>query len=313
MQSFKECHAYLDNFLEMLLAEKSAAANTVSSYRRDITDFLQFIAKQGISLQDVDQNLLKKYISLLTASGVKATTLARKISCLRTFSKFLTEEGIFINNPMQQIELPKKGKSLPKALTQDEIANLLKVAEHDKSKEGIRLLAMLEILYATGMRISELVELPLAAMQYNLKDGNLMNYMIIRGKGNKERMVILHQTAIEALLAYLTIRGDFLKPKHKSIYLFPSYDKAGNITHITRQRFGQLLKELAVNSGISPERLSPHKIRHSFATHLLQNGANLRSVQTLLGHSDISSTQIYTKVYNEDNFKLINSKHPLAK
>jgi integrase/recombinase XerD len=313
MQSFKEYHAYLDNFLEMLLAEKSAAANTVSSYRRDLVDFLKFIAKQGVGLQDVDQNLLKKYISLLTASGVKASTLARKISCLRTFSKFLVEERIFVNNPMQQIELPKKGKSLPKALTQEEIANLLKTAEQDKSKEGIRLLAMLEILYATGMRISELVELPLAAMQRNLQDGSLLNYMIIRGKGNKERMVVLHQTAIAALLAYLSIRGNFLKHKHKSTYLFPSYDKAGNISHITRQRFGQLLKELAINSNISPARLSPHKIRHSFATHLLQNGANLRSVQTLLGHCDISSTQIYTKVYNEDNAKLVNTKHPLAK
>ncbi len=303
---------YIEYFLEMMMAERGAANNTIISYRQDLLDFHQFIAKQNIAYKNIDAALLHKYLSFLAASGAKTTTLARKISSIRSFMKFLLEEEIFSENPAQQLELPKRERPLPKALSQQEITNILEIAAKDASAEGVRLVAMLEILYATGMRISELVELQLGAMQHNPQNGELLSYMIIRGKGGKERMVVVHEQAAEWLLKYLAVRNSFLKKGHKSLYLFPSYGKKGNLHHISRQRFGQLLKGLAIASGIAPERLSPHKIRHSFASHLLQNGANLRSVQALLGHADISSTQIYTKVFNEDNYRLVTSKHPLA-
>jgi integrase/recombinase XerD len=301
----------LENFLEMIAAERSLAKNTILSYKNDLENFLQFSAQNNLSISNISLKDINNYITQHTNAILKPTSISRKISAIRQFFKFLLSENIRKDNPALDIDLPKKEINLPKSLSKEQIDKLLHQAFLDNSFEGIRFYAVLEILYSTGMRISELVGLKYSFLfKYVSKDENMLAF-VINGKGNKERIVILNNTAMKALNQYLEVREYFLKGQ-ESDFLFPSFNNKGKVTHITRQRFFQLLKQLAIQSNLDPTIISPHKIRHSFASALLQNGANLRVVQELLGHQDISSTQIYTKVIDEQKRELIFTKHPLA-
>jgi integrase/recombinase XerD len=302
---------HLEHFLEMMAAERSASNNTLESYRRDLSSFLIYANQKKIELNQVSFDFLNSYLSSMDFSN---TTIARRVSSLRQFFAFLTSEEIIPHNPALKLEFPKKPKHLPKALSQAEIDGLFKAIDANDN-EGIRLTAMLEVLYSTGMRITELVSLKMKALQISSHNQGKQvgEYLLIKGKGGKERIVLLSKPAIDALEAYLKIRNNFIGKKQTSEWLFPSFNQQQQISHLTRQRFGQLLKDLAIKANIDPKKVSPHKIRHSFATHMLSNGANLRVVQELLGHSDISSTQIYTKVLSEDAQNLVIKKHPLSK
>jgi integrase/recombinase XerD len=302
---------YLEYFIEMLIAERGATENTAISYHKDIEDLYAYLMKMNLDLSDVDNAMLIKFIAELSGRNLGAKTIGRKISAYRQFFSFLISEGFVTHNPASNLTMPKKPQSIPKALSMNVLERLVEESAQDDSKEGVRTHAMLEILYSTGMRISELVTLEMKSLESFSADSDA-NFMIIKGKGNKERAVILNHASCIALTRYLDKRFEFLKNGTKSNWLFPSHAKDGKITHITRQRFGQILKELATSAGMERTDVSPHKIRHSFATHMLENGANLRVVQELLGHSDISSTQIYTKVSDARAKKMLLTKHPLA-
>lgn len=279
---------YIDIFLEALSAEKGRSNKTLTSYESDLR-----LADNAIDggLMNADQNAIQNYLSSLPD---KATSIARKASALRGFYKFLMIEKIIKNNPTKNIELPKRSRTLPKFLTIEEIELLISSA--GDIRNATRLRAMLELLYASGLRVSELCELPMS--------GILGNKLLIHGKGAKERLVPMHDAAIHALNKWLDVRGDT-----NSKYVFPSSGKTG---HITRDGLFKIIKKCAVLAGIDPNRVSPHVLRHSFASHLLAGGANLRAIQTMLGHEDISTTQIYTHVMPERLKETINNHHPLA-
>jgi integrase/recombinase XerD len=296
----------IELFLEMLLAERGAAENTLESYRRDLENFAGFAAKASVLVEDADEKLIRKFMAGLSSQGMAPSTSARRLSALRQFFGFLHGEGYRGDDPCSIVDSPRQGRSLPKYLSEEEVNALLSAARTRPGPEGHRLVALLEVLYATGLRVSELVGLPLSAMG---RDGQMM---IVRGKGGKERMVPLSDPAVEAVAVYLEVRERFLKGASNSAeaWLFPSRSKEG---HLTRARFGQLLKELAVEAGLDPRRVSPHVLRHSFASHLLAHGADLRSLQQMLGHADIATTQIYTHVLDERLKRLVEQAHPLAK
>jgi integrase/recombinase XerD len=231
-------------------------------------------------------------------------TAARRLSALRQFHRFLNGEGVRPDDPTAALDSPRQGRPLPKYLSEAEVDALLVASRARPGPDGVRLVALLELLYATGLRVSELVGLPLAAIA---RDRRLLS---VRGKGNKERLVPLSEPAREALAAWLPLRQAALGPGSMSRWLFPSRSRQG---HLTRHRFGQLLKELAIAAGLDPAKVSPHVLRHAFATHLLAHGADLRSVQRLLGHADISTTQIYTHVLEDRLRALVHEHHPLAK
>ena len=295
----------------MLIAERGATENTILSYKKDIKDLFDYLALNHIELEKVTSSVVKDFIVELSKKNLGAKTIGRKISALRQFFSFLVSDGIFKENPTLNIIMPKRPESVPKALSKNMLSHLIETASNDVTKEGLRDYAMLEILYSTGMRISELVALEMKSLEGFSSDSEI-NLLIVKGKGQKERAVILNQKACKALKNYLNIRGKFLSIGTKVNWVFPSISKNKKILHISRQRFGQILKEIAIKSNIDPSIISPHKIRHSFATHMLDNGANLRIVQELLGHSDISSTQIYTKVSDSKAKKLLLDKHPLS-
>lgn len=292
----------IDRFIEMLAAERGASLNTKAAYRRDL-EHLDENTKAGLSRLSAAE--LAKYVAGLNGDGLAPRSIARKISSIRQFFAYLYEEGERSDDPSGRLEMPKLGRSLPKTLGEDMVDKLLAAAAADKSFQGIRMQAMLEILYASGLRVSELVSLRTAQIQKEKTASGfkLLPIMHVRGKGSKERLAPLNPPAIAALEEYLAKRQD------KSEWLFPAGKGKG---HITRQRFGQLLKELAVNAGVDRSVVSPHVLRHCFATHLLQRGADLRAVQQLLGHSDISTTQIYTHVLQERLKRLVLEHHPLA-
>ncbi len=311
MSEYKpQIHIYLENFLEMLSAERNVSKNTLLSYKVDLEYFLKFLKGKNSSLEGCDNKMFSSYLISLSENHLSSKSIRRKISSLRQFFQFLANEKIIQNNLTIDLEMPKKEQSLPKALAQDDVMKLINTSYLDKSVEGLRLTAMLEILYSTGLRITELVTLKMQSLQKT--STSLEQFMIVKGKGGKERLVILNDQAVEALKEYLKVRLNIFKKNITTDWLFPSLEKSGKVTHFTRQRFGQLLKELAIDAGTDPKKLSPHKIRHSFASHMLENGANLRVVQELLGHCDISSTQIYTKVLSENAKKLVFEKHPLT-
>jgi integrase/recombinase XerD len=292
----------------MLAAERGAAVNTLAAYRRDLDDFLRFIAGSGNGDFDcaalaVTTETIRDYMSHLSDSGLAASTASRRLSALRQFFGFLFIEAIRTDDPTAVIDSPRRARPLPKVLTEEEVDRMLAAARAIAGADGLRLTAMLELLYATGLRVSELVTLPLSAA---LRDPSVL---IVRGKGGRERMVPLTDVARSALRDYCEVRGTFLKRRKDSPWLFASTGKEG---HLTRQRFGQMLKVLAVESGIEPRKVSPHVLRHAFASHLLANGADLRSVQQMLGHADISTTQIYTHVLDERLRSLVRDKHPLS-
>lgn len=278
---------YIDIFLEAMSAEKGRSQKTLCAYSSDLNQARDTI---GDLLNATDTDI-QNYLSNLDE---KPSSIARKASALRSFYKFLMLEKIITKNPTSNLELPKRGRALPKYLSPQEIELLISSA--GDTKNSVRLRCMLELLYASGLRVSELCELPLSA--------NLGDKLLIHGKGAKERLVPMHEAAQDALHKWLELRGD-----NDSKYVFPTNSQTG---HITRDGFFKILKKCAVLAGIDPHRVSPHVLRHSFASHLLANGANLRIIQTMLGHEDISTTQIYTHVLPEKLRDTVESAHPLA-
>lgn len=293
---------YIEGFLEMLLTERGAAENTLSGYRRDLNDFESFALRRGKDLSSVSAKDIQSYLKLLDDSGLKASTQARRLSAIRQLFSYLLGEDIRRDDPALNIDSPRAGRQLPKYLTEAEVDNLLAKADGD-TPEKKRLLSLLHLLYATGLRVSELVSLPFPA----LRDQD--RFLIVRGKGNKERLVPVNQSSKQALDDYLDVREKFCPDGGHSKWLYPSRGGQG---YLTRQRLGQLLKELAIEANIDPAKVSPHVLRHAFASHLLANGADLRSLQKMLGHSDISTTQIYTHVLQERLKEIVTTHHPLA-
>jgi integrase/recombinase XerD len=294
----------------MLVAERGAASNTRQAYERDLTDVAAWLAGREMTLDKANTDDIRGYLDDLSRQegGTAVRTIARRLSALRQFYRFLVSEGLRADDPAATIDSPKQGRPLPKILSEGEVDNLLTAAQRRGGPDGIRLVALLEVLYATGLRVSELVGLPLNGIA---RDGRCL---IVKGKGGKERMVPLSEPARESLAAYVPLRKDFMVPgreQRQAAFLFPS--RTSEDGHLTRQRFAQLLKELAIDAGIEPRKVSPHVLRHAFATHLLDHGADLRSVQKMLGHADIATTQIYTHVVGDRLKRVINDHHPLAR
>jgi integrase/recombinase XerD len=294
----------LEAFLEMLVAERGAARLTLAAYRNDLIDLSSFLAQRGLALDAADAEALHDYLAAAGTRRLAPRTLARRLSAIRQFFRFLLTDSVRADDPTSGIDTPRLGRPLPKMLSEGEVSRLIDTAQRWPDEEGVRLRCVLELLYATGLRISELVTLPLAAAQRDPR------FMLVRGKGGKERVVPLTPPSREALAAYLICRKAFLPDGQVSRFLFPSRGREG---HLTRQRCGQLLKELALGAGLDPARLSPHVLRHAFASHLLDHGADLRSVQQMLGHADIATTQIYTHVQGERLRRLVETAHPLAR
>lgn len=299
----------IDLFLEMILTERAASLNTTQSYSRDLEQFIASVPRLTDNiLLNASRDDLRKYLAMLEKAGFASSTAARKLSCLRQFFKFLYAEGIRSDNPALDLDSPHIGRTLPKLLSEEEVSTLLDQAEKKANKTGaikdLRFRALLELLYATGLRVSELVSLP----RNVFRSGE--PYIYVRGKGDKERLVPLSERALASVRDYSAVMTSAKSADNDKKWLFPSRGKLG---HLTRHRFAQLLKEAAVNAGIAPSGLSPHVLRHAFATHLLANGADLRAVQKMLGHADISTTQIYTHVLEERLKSLVLLKHPLVK
>ncbi len=300
------CSRSVEIFLEMLAAERGSATNTIDSYRRDLTDFSSFSLARRRQPEDADAKIVRNYLARIAASGLSASTAARRLSVLRQFFRFLYSEGMRDDDPTAAIDSPRRGRPLPKYLDEEAVEQLMSTAASHSGAEGKRLVALIEILYATGLRVSELVGLPLSSLS---RDGQMLT---VRGKGGKERMVPLSEPAADAIKAYLPVRQTFVPKKkvdNNQQWLFVSRAKDG---HLTRSRFAQILKSLAVEAKLDPAMVSPHVLRHSFASHLLAHGADLRSLQQMLGHSDIATTQIYTHVLDAHLKRLVNSAHPLA-
>jgi integrase/recombinase XerD len=294
----------LEAFLEMLAAERGAARLTLAAYRNDLTDLSGFLTARGIALDSADAGALRDYLGAAETLRLAPRTLARRLSAMRQFYRFLLTDGLRGDDPTSGLDAPRLGRPLPKLLSEAEVARLIGTAELWPGEEGVRLRAVLELLYATGLRISELVTLPVVAAQRDPR------FLLVRGKGGKERLVPLGPPSRKALADYLGCRRHFLAEGEASRFLFPSRGREG---HLTRQRCGQLLKELALGANLDPARLSPHVLRHAFASHLLDHGADLRSVQQMLGHADIATTQIYTHVQNSRLRRLVEAAHPLAR
>ncbi|HEY1837452.1 MAG TPA: site-specific tyrosine recombinase XerD [Rhizomicrobium sp.] len=300
----------IEAFLDMMSAERGASRNTLDAYRRDLLAFDAELARRGAGVRGADREAVRKFLAGFAASGGKASSQARRLSSLRQFYAFAYTEGWRKDDPTTAIDAPRKDKILPKILSQRDIKDLI-VAARDQfpdkkaspKPEVNRLVCIVELLYASGLRVSELVSLPLAAAR--TKQG----FLIVRGKGDKERIAPLNRNAKNAIDSYLDVRAEFVGGK-ESKYLFASRGAQG---HLTRRRCHQLLKELAVKAGIDPKKLSPHVLRHAFATHLVEGGADLRSVQTMLGHADIATTQIYTHVASDRLKQTVASAHPLAR
>ena len=302
---------HVEAFLEMMSAERGAAANTLTSYRRDLDDYGSFLTIRGVGFVDADAEAVRAWLSDLDERGFAATSAARRLSAIRQFHQFLVSESVRTDDPTGIISGPKKRQRLPKVLSVRDVEVLIETAAAEARRadlrEGgrlraLRLHALMELLYATGLRVSELVSLPASAARQEAR------FLMVRGKGGHERMVPLTDKAHAAANAYLAAREAAGFPDSR--WLFPTGAESG---HLTRQAFARDLKDLAALAGISSAKVSPHVLRHAFASHLLQNGADLRVVQQLLGHADISTTQIYTHVLEDRLRTLVNEHHPLAK
>jgi integrase/recombinase XerD len=304
----------IDLYLDMLAAERGAAPNTLEAYRRDLTDFSADLTERGSGTAKAGSQNIRDYLGRLARRGLSAASVARRLSAIRQLYRFLYAEGHRKDDPAAAIEGPKRGRALPKVLSVSHVDQLLTTARKGMGEGAImqrvraaRLNCLLEVLYATGLRVSELVALPASAAQRDQR------MLIVRGKGNKERLVPLNESARQAMRDYLALREEATREKKGSLraakWLFPSFGASG---HLTRQHFARDLKALAAATGLRAKQVSPHVLRHAFASHLLQNGADLRSVQTLLGHADISTTQIYTHVLEERLKSLVRDLHPLA-
>lgn len=291
----------IEAFLEMMAAERGAAANTISAYRRDLDNASTHLAGR---LAAADSDAVRSYLARIAAEGFASSSQARRLSALRQFFRFLYAEGIRTDDPTGTVDRPKRGRSLPKTMSIAETQRLLDraAAEADQGAAAKRMHALVEVLYATGLRVSELVSLPVSVARRDER------FILVRGKGNKERMVPLSGKARAAMKTWLAARAA-LPRLADGPWLFPATSDSG---YLPRQVFARDLKGLAARAGIASEKLSPHVLRHAFASHLLQNGADLRAVQQLLGHADISTTQIYTHVLEERLVRLVADHHPLA-
>jgi integrase/recombinase XerD len=303
-------------FLDMIAAEQGAGDNTLDAYRRDLTDFSEFLGRAGHNFTAADTQTLRDYLADLDTRGFKSSSVARRLSAMRHLFRFLLNERIRSDDPAAILSGPKRGRGLPKVLSISDVDRMLSRAKEStltseasasQRLRAQRLYCLLEVLYATGLRVSELVALPLSAAR---RDARMI---VVRGKGNKERLVPLNDASRQAMADYLAgmeaQKPERAKNAPASKWLFPSFGESG---HLTRQHFARDLKELAAASGLAPRLVSPHVLRHAFASHLLHNGADLRIVQTLLGHTDISTTQIYTHVVEERLKSLVRDLHPLA-
>jgi len=293
----------VERFLEMLVAERGASANTLAAYGADLGHFARFAAAHGGDLGGASTALLRAYLARLAAQGFGPRTAARKLSCLRQFYRFLCAEGLRAEDPTGPLDAPRRGRALPKVLTEEEVERLLRIAHAGKDARRLRLAALLELLYATGLRVSELTALPLSALRREA------GALIVRGKRSKERLVPYGEAAARAVTAYLAERAAFVPEGRDSPWLFPSRGASGRLT---RQQVANLLKDAAVDAGLDPSRVSPHVLRHAFASHLVAHGADLRAVQAMLGHADIQTTQIYTHVQAERLRETVLRHHPLA-
>jgi integrase/recombinase XerD len=303
-------------FLDMLAAEQGAGANTLDAYRRDLTDLSDYLVRNGETFAGVGTDGLRGYLADLDTRGFKSSSVARRLSAMRHLFRFLLNERVRGDDPAAILSGPKRGRGLPKVLSIADVDRMLTRAKEQalvapasglKQLRAMRLYCLLEVLYATGLRVSELVALPRSAAR------NDARMIVVRGKGNKERLVPLNDASRQAMSDYLAAmemqKGETAKAAAVSKWLFPSFGESG---HLTRQHFARDLKEIAAAAGLSPRLVSPHVLRHAFASHLLHNGADLRIVQTLLGHTDISTTQIYTHVVEERLKSLVRDLHPLA-
>lgn len=294
----------IEAFLEMMAVERDASPHTLAAYGRDLADAETWLGDAG-GLMAAPQEALEAWFADLSRRGLSAATAARRRASVRQFYRFALGEGWRTDDPSRRLDAPKQGRSLPKTLSRDEIEALLAAAGAADSAAGLRLIALVEMAYASGLRVSELLALKVEAVRRDPA------YLIVRGKGGKERLAPLNTAAREAIKAWLDARDAARKPgAPDSAWLFPSHGKSG---HLTPRRFAQLLDQAAIAAGIDPARVSPHVLRHAFATHLLEGGADLRVVQTLLGHADISTTQIYTHVATDRLSQVVHANHPLAK
>jgi len=288
----------------MLAAERGAARLTLAAYGGDLADLARFLARTATDLETVTSDGLRRYLAHLARKGMAPRSAARRLSAIRQFYRFLLAEKVRADDPTSTLDAPRLGRALPKPMSEDEAGAVIAAAWARTGPDGARLLCLVELLYGSGLRVSELVGMPAAAARRDQR------FLVVRGKGDKERLVPLGAPARAALDSYLVIRATFLAPGAESRFLFPSRGRGG---HLTRERCGQMLKRLAVEAGLDPRRLSPHVLRHAFASHLVARGADLRSVQEMLGHADIATTQIYTHVMSDRLQKLVATHHPLVR
>ena len=300
----------IDLFLDMIASERGASRNTLDAYRRDLDDYAEFISTKRANVGNVTTDQVRAYLTVLAKRGFSASSSARRLSAIRQMHRFLYAEGKRKDDPAAVLEGPRRGRPLPKVLSVDEVARLFETA-HAAVKavsaksaghlRAVRLVCLIEVLYATGLRVSELVALPASAAR---AEGETI---MVRGKGNKERLVPLGKAARLAMRDYLILLAEARVADMR--WLFPSFGKSG---HVTRQHVARELKALASSAGIEPSKMSPHVLRHAFASHLLANGADLRVVQALLGHADVSTTQIYTHILDDRLKSMVRDLHPLA-
>lgn len=313
-----DLHPTVDAFLDMLTSERGAAMNTRQAYWRDLADVSLYLrGERNSDLDKASTEDLKAYLEHLAnkihtkgenKSQIAVRTVARRLSAMRQFYRYLVSENVRQDDPTSTIESPKQGRTLPKTLSEEEVSQLIKTAGQGGGADSIRLVCLLEMLYATGLRVSELVGLPMSAIGENTE------FLMVAGKGGSERMIPLSEPAQKAINNYLSVRPQFIGPENQAAQekaVFPS--KTSESGHLTRQRFAQLLKDLARDAKVEEGRVSPHILRHAFATHLLSRGADLRSVQKMLGHADIATTQIYTHIVGEGLKDTVEEKHPIAK
>ena len=295
--------ALLESFLAMMVAERGASQNTIENYQRDLEQFLAIVNVSEMA--NVTDNDVYQYVQKLSRMNYAPKSIARKISALKEFFKFLFSEKEIKENPTAYLMAPKQEKPLPKFLTEVELKRLIDTAQSKEGMHARRLAVMLVLMSACGLRVSELVGLPENCINFDKKE------ILVRGKGSKERLIPISDEAIEAVLDYTTYRDNFIRGGRKSIWLFPSLTSSSG--HMTREAFFMALKELAAEAGISPEKISPHVLRHTFATRLLNHDADLRSVQKMLGHEDISTTEIYTHITSEKLIDTVKRLHPLSR
>lgn len=303
---------YIEQFLEMALAERGIAKNSMISYKRDLLDYKDFLKKNSIVELNVSSDEVNKYIQTLSKKEIAPRSINRKISTIKSYYNFLISENYANYNPVLIVDLPKYNNKLPNVLSIPDIHTLLEFCHNDDSPEGIRLSAMIHLLYASGLRVSELVSLKLTDIISGHNGLEVRTTFTVKGKGSKERIVVINNKAKETITKYLNLREFFCKEKSSTAknYLFVSSSAEG---YMTRQNFAILLKQAALNAGLDSEIISPHVLRHSFASHLLENGADLRVIQEFLGHSDISTTQIYTHVQTKQLKQTLKDFHPLEK